>query len=534
MASLKTFLLFVVLVTVSACGGSSSKGQDEHNTNDPFESSPTDVDTGSETESADTGDIGSVSTGDSDTEENLGTGTETHSEPADCASTPPDESCAGGLGTVEYNCIGGVWQRTGFCCWTDGAACFFQFQWSDSYEDKPRALAQGAQDGVIYLAGQTRKSNLDPVEMALTKFKRGVAEWTKRYGSPAKSNIVEGIATDSNGNVYLVGSTNESLDGQPNSGGMDVFVMKVDEDGELIWTTLLGNESDEKGYAIALDSEGNVFIAGLSNGSFYGHLFAGDFSDVIVAKLDPKGSLLWTGQFGSSKYDHTTYSKNPAIALDDKGDLYVVGATLGDLAQATLGSHDAYVAKYSASGEQLWIKQFGTDKADSANDIAIVGGDTIIIVGSTEGDLHGHKNSGDQCLTRSCQDIFIVRGDLDGNLDETATRQWGTDANDAAAAVSVAADGSIFLTGHTNGLFASHFINAADIDDHEEDIMVAKLGQDGSQIWTRQYGSDAGLEFGFDVLAAHGEVYVVGKTQGLLGLEHPPFAGADAVLIKMK
>lgn len=538
----RSLFLFVVLGAIAGCGDSTPNHADDAGTDtDTIESSRTDTETAGETDSdaagsvtqngGDTGDHTDISdTLETDTAADTGTG----GEAPDCTSTPPDESCADGLGVAEYTCAEGVWERTGFCCWEAGFACFFQFQWSDSYEDKPRALAAGSTAGVIYLAGQTRKSNMDPVEMTLTKFKGSVPEWTRRYGDPAKNNIVEGIATDTAGHIYLVGSTNENLGGETNSGGTDLFVMKLDEGGEPVWTRLLGNDNDEKGYAVAVDPTGNVFVAGLSDGPFYEHSFAGDFSDVIVAKLAPSGALLWTGQFGSSKYDHTTYSKNPAIAVDKEGDLYIVGATLGDLARTSLGRHDAYIAKYSTAGKKLWVKQFGTPKADSANDITIVGEDTLVIVGSTEGDLHGHANGGDHCLTGSCQDIFLVRADLDGNIDETATRQWGTDANDAAAALSVAVDGSLYLTGHTNGLFESHFLNAADIKDHEEDILVAKVDRDGTPVWTRQYGSDAALEYGFDVLATQGEVYVVGKTGGLLGLEHPPFAGADAVIIRIE
>ncbi len=216
--------------------------------------------------------------------------------------------------------------------------------------------------------------------------------WTRQVGTPA-SDIGSGVAVDSAGNAYITGGTEGSLGG-PNAGGLDVFLAKYDPSGVMLWTRQIGTSDEDRGRDVAVDSAGSAFISGSTQGSLGGPNAGRD--DAFLARYDASGTLLWTRQFGTSMYDYGN-----AVALDSAGNVYISGITWGSLFGPNVGEYDIFLAKYDALGALLWTRQNGMSESDFSSSVAVDGAGNAYVTGSTESSL-GRPNAGGK-------DLFLAK-----------------------------------------------------------------------------------------------------------------------------
>ena len=146
----------------------------------------------------------------------------------------------------------------------------------------------------------------------------------------------------------------------------------------------------------------------------------------------------WTQLLGSSDSDSAA-----SISIADDGSIYITGNTYGDLdGQTNSGAYDVYITKFSSDGSKRWTQLLGSSEGDFGNSISAADDGSIYITGYTEGDLDGQTNSGDR-------DVFISKFNSDGS------KQWtqllGSSDWDSAASITTADDGSIYITGSTQG-----------------------------------------------------------------------------------
>ncbi len=190
-------------------------------------------------------------------------------------------------------------------------------------------------------------------------------EWIKQIGTWG-SDWGHSVAVGSNGNAYISGTTYGSLDGN-NAGSFDAFLTEYDSSGVLVWTRQLGTSAEDVSNSVAVDSNGNVYISGETEGSLDGNS-AGDAGDMdaFLAKYDSSGVWQWTRQLGTSSND---YSKS--VAVDSNGNAYISGKTEGDLDGNNAGSYDAFLAKYDSSGVWQWTRQLGTSATDYSRAVAV-------------------------------------------------------------------------------------------------------------------------------------------------------------------
>jgi len=97
-----------------------------------------------------------------------------------------------------------------------------------------------------------------------------------------------GVTVDSSDNIYVKGYTQGGLDGNTNAGGDDLFVVKYNSSGTKLWTKQLGTSSDDIAYGVAVDSSGNVYAAGYTDGALDGNSNSGG-SDLFVVKYNSDG-----------------------------------------------------------------------------------------------------------------------------------------------------------------------------------------------------------------------------------------------------
>lgn len=169
------------------------------------------------------------------------------------------------------------------------------------------------------------------------------------------------VATDVNGNVYLVSSA---------------WIAKYAGDGVLLWSRQFGRTDYVFGENAITDASGNLYVSGSTSGALFG-ASNGEY-DAWVAKYDGNGNLLWGRQIGTPQGDYAH-----DLCVDDDGNVYVVGSTWGSLLGASNGMQDAVLVEYDGDGNLLRALQFGSATGDSALACAVGPDGNIIVTGYT-------------------------------------------------------------------------------------------------------------------------------------------------------
>ena len=374
-----------------------------------------------------------------------------------------------------------------------------------------------ASDGSIFITGSTTgdldgETNAGSNDAFLTKYgSDGTKAWTKLLGS-SSSDYGLGVATASDGSIYITGYTNGDLDGETNAGSTDAFLTKYDSDGTKAWTKLLGSSSSDISRGVAIASDGSIFITGSTTGDLDGETNAGS-NDAFLTKYGSDGTKAWTKLLGTSASER---SRGVATASD--GSIFITGFTLGDLdGETNAGNYEAFLTKYGSDGTKAWTKLLGTSIFEESYGVATASDGSIYITGYTNGDLDGETNAGST-------DAFLTKYDSDGT--KAWTKLLGTSSAEESYGVAIASDGSIFITGYTFGDLDGE-TNAGSLD-----IFVSKYSSDGTKAWTKLLGTSSS-DYGLGVAtASDGSIYITGYTNG--DLDGETNAGsADAFLIKL-
>jgi len=173
----------------------------------------------------------------------------------------------------------------------------------------------------------------------------GASVWNTFMGTPDTDSGF-GIAVDSNGHVYVTGASSDpwGTPVNPHTGDSydDAFVAKLDTDGVLLWNTFMGGEQYDDGNGIAVDSNGNVYVTGASWDTWGTPVnpHSGSNDDVFVAKLDSEGVLVWNAFMGGKQHNY-----GYGIAIDSNRNVYVTGESWDSPVNPHTGSSDAFVAK---------------------------------------------------------------------------------------------------------------------------------------------------------------------------------------------
>lgn len=297
----------------------------------------------------------------------------------------------------------------------------------------------------------------------------GTRAWTRQLGTSAQDEAT-GVAVDGNSFAYVCGYSNGGIfDGKPNIGSFDMFLVKYDRMGAKIWSILMGSSSTsapDYAYAVVTDSTNNVFLAGAAYSNFDGHASKGSY-DAVLVKFNNNGVKKWSKQIGTSGSDGW-YS----LAADADDNIVAAGHASGDLDGTTnSGGRDAFLAKFTNDGVNLWSRQFGSPAEERIYGVASDGNNDIIAVGYTEGGLFGNTNAG-------MSDIFVAKFGANGTL--LWYRQFGSDEQDQPNGVAVGSDNSVYVVGYSSGDLDGFFNIGL------SDVVVFKLDKDGNKLWTRK------------------------------------------------
>jgi hypothetical protein len=223
----------------------------------------------------------------------------------------------------------------------------------------------------------------------------GNLQWQKSLGgSGSDEGLAVAIAND--GGYYVAGSTN-SNDGDVsnNHGAQDIWVIKLDSDGDIQWQKCLGGSDTERTNAIICTTSGGSIVAGFTEST------DGDVSDphgsfdYWIVALDSTGDLQWEKSFGGSDAEF------PHFIVPATGGGYVVAGTTSSVDGDVTDNHgddDMWLVQIDSIGDLIWQKTFGGSSLDQASFIARTQDDNYILTGgtySTDGDItsnHGGRD----------------------------------------------------------------------------------------------------------------------------------------------
>ena len=363
-------------------------------------------------------------------------------------------------------------------------------------------------DGNVYVMGSTSSSDFPTTPGAFdtsynygdgfaTKFSaNGALVWSTYLGSSEGDALIR-IPVDGDGNIYVAGTTY--------NGGADVVVRKFSADGALLWSTYLGGSYDDAVSALTTNSDGDIYVAGGTDSSdfpttpgAYDTTYNG--SDAFVSKFSANGELLWSTYLGGYGYDqpHT-------IAADHDGSVYVAGQTTSSDFPTTPGAfdttrngRDAFVSKFSPAGGLLWSTFLGGSEGDWADAVAVVDGAYLYIGGYTVSDDFPHT------LGAYESDGFLAKFSAAGDL------VWSTPPGTRPLGIAAGDGGSVYIAGEAGPGFPTTPGAYDTTYNGNGDGCVSRFSADGDRVWSTYLG---GSEYEWATAVATdaaGDIYVAG------------------------
>jgi hypothetical protein len=342
--------------------------------------------------------------------------------------------------------------------------------------------------------------------------------WAKSIGNWG-SDSGYGIATDSSGNVYVVGKYYDTVDFGPSTSlthtfSTDSFVAKYDTSGKVLWATSIGGTSAEYGFGIATDSAGNVYVTGYYSGEIIigsTTLTNAGSSDAFVAKYDTSGIFEWAKSIGGTGSEF-----GQGIATDSAGNVYVTGRYSGTAyfepstsLSSVNGSIDVFVAKYDTSGIFEWAKSIGGTSFDFGNGIAADSAGNVYVTGYYQGAITIGPNT--SLTNAGNNDAFIVKYDTSGEI-EWARRISGP-SSEFGNGIATDSDGNVYVTGRYES-YVDFEPNTRLTSTASSDGFVAKYDTSGTFQWAKSI-SGSGFDVGFGIATGSaGNVYVTGLYEG--------------------
>lgn len=336
------------------------------------------------------------------------------------------------------------------------------------------------------------------------------------YIGGSKSDFGEVVATDSKGAVYIGGDTysadfptKKPFQGKRN-GTRAVFITKIKRTGKkLVYSTYLGGIGLDYARGIAVDSKGNVYIAGSTcspdfplKNAFQSKL-NGEGSDLFVTKLGPKGnSLIFSTFLGGSAFEQLT-----DIAVNKQGSVYVAGYTesfdypmKNPIKGNKDGYRDGFVTKFHPKGNKLIYSTYlGGEDVDRVNAIAVDARGSAYVVGYSASSDFPTKNPFQNTL-KGYDNVIVCKIDPKGKRLIYSTYLGGS-CSDYAYGVAVDSEGCAYVIGQVHSI---DFPLKNPIQDEKkgvEDAFVTKFNPKGNGLLYSTYlgGTDSELGHGIAV-----------------------------------
>ena len=374
------------------------------------------------------------------------------------------------------------------------------------------------------------------------------------------------------GGFGIVGST-KSTDGDFSNrmgNDWDLFLIKIDEQGEVTWKKTYGGSADDFGFSLAESPEGGFVLMGYSNSQDGDVPTTKGYHDNWIIRVDAAGAVVWKKSFGYSGHDHA-YNVIPTLdggyffngfldvtasngegnsgkpsqakrhgvgefwchKIDANGNIQwqrYFGGTNNDRSYDAIqtregnflivgttesndvdvknpkGSYDVWVVMVSPFGDMIWENSYGGSLVDEASRVIEDSYGNYRIIGNT------NSEDMDVIDSRGSSDVWQIILDKSGRL--IGSYNFGGSEFDRGTSITKGPLGATFITGYSRSLDGDMYSNKG-----ENDIFLMYLPDDGSELKTMILGGE-GQDFAYDVLVLRdGGVMLVGQTFS----KNPPF-----------
>jgi hypothetical protein len=350
--------------------------------------------------------------------------------------------------------------------------------WGGSGDDEISGIAVDS-SGNAYLAGYTYSFGAGGQDALLLKYSpAGTLLWSRTWGDSA-DEYASAIAVGPDGYLYVTGGT-----GSFGAGWRDLFLLKLDTDGNLQWGTTWGGPSWEQGYNLGFDSRGNIYVVGES------YSFG---SCVVLLKFSPNGgSPLWTASWKGP----ATYDSGYSLTVDPGGNVIIAGISWD---YSVSPNHNSLLlVKYDSNGNFLWSENWATplpgqDESWGFRALTTDSGGNIYVGGRHCGQYQNPNSA--QCNF----DAMVLKLNSGGAFQWATT--WGGPGYDSAASVAIDPTGHLLVSGieDANGQSPVPFLLTYDTNGN----LLSSVG------WQAQSPLSPGAAGGM-ILDGAGNVYFAG------------------------
>jgi hypothetical protein len=305
------------------------------------------------------------------------------------------------------------------------------------------------------------------------------------------------------------------------SGGEDIYILKLNSDGEYVWAKRIGGTSSELGYSLALDSSGNIYVTGyfyetvdFDPGPGTANLTSAGIEDIFILKLNSDGEYVWAKKVGGVSNDIGQF-----ITLDSSSNIYITGVFsettdfdpgAGTANLTLVGESDVFILKLNSDGEYVWAKGVGSSTGDSGYSIAVDSSGNSYTAGHFSETVDFDPGAGTTNLTPTASfDAFILK--LDVNGDYVFAKKVGGAGEDAAKAITVDSSGNSYITGYFGGTVDfDPGAGTANLTASFQGIFVLKLNSSGDYVFAKSVGDTGNENVNAITLDGSGNPYIAG------------------------
>lgn len=354
--------------------------------------------------------------------------------------------------------------------------------------------------------------------------------WARSSGT-SSSEIARSLSVDANGNVYYTGTFQGTMDFDPgpgtftlsSAGSDDIYISKMDVNGNFVWARSIGGGLADAPYAIATDQSANVYITGSYNGTVDFDPGAGVSNlisvaatyDAFVLKLDVSGNFVWARSVGGNDSDHGF-----GLSVDASSNVFVTGYfnLTGDFDPGpgisnltSAGTDDVFILKLNGSGSFQWARAVGGTNVDTGYSITTDAFGNVIVTGSFNQTTDFDPGIPVfNLVSAGGNDVFVLKLNSSGNF--VWAKSFGGTSEDEGRSVCVDPSGNVITCGF--------FEVSVDFDPGPGtysltsngvlDAFISKLDPSGTLIWANNTGA-GGNDAAYGVTTdASGNIYSTG------------------------
>jgi len=282
--------------------------------------------------------------------------------------------------------------------------------------------------------------------------------WAHTWGREGSESI-KSIAVDDNGDVYLAGITS-----------VRCLILKYSSEGNLLWAKLWGGDSGEYFTGVHMAPDGAIYATGMTDSFGQGH------DDALLVKYDAEGTLLWAKTWGTA----AGYERIYGMDVDAEGNIYICGDVV-----VWGGKADILLVKLSPEGDAIWARTWGGNERDRARDV-LVTSEGVYVCGYTDS------------FSASENDAVLIKYSTEGEF--CWARTFGGAEGDGFQSIT-GDEGNIYVAGNT----ASYGVG-------DRDALIMKWDSEGNVLWVRTWGDVGSRGLNDIIVVPSGSVIGAGAT----------------------